>query len=89
MSQDCYAAHFNRKRRRQGHLFQRRYKAILVDANAYLKHLSRYIDLNPMRAQMVRGLDDYKWSSYRVFVGKTPPPTWLETDWLLSMFGKH
>jgi putative transposase len=48
-----YAAYFNRKRRRAGHLFQGRFKSILVDADEYLKHLSRYIHLNPLRANMV------------------------------------
>jgi len=46
-----YAAYFNRKRQRSGHLFQGRFKAIVVDADAYLKHLSRYIHLNPIRAK--------------------------------------
>jgi len=84
-----YAAYFNRKRQRKGHLFQGRYKAILVDADAYLKHLSRYIHLNPLRARMVEQLDDYPWSSYRAFVGKAPAPEWLHTEWLLSLFGKQ
>ena len=51
-----YAAYFNRKRRRRGHLFQGRFKSILVDADEYLKHLSRYIHLNPLRAKMVEQL---------------------------------
>ena len=83
-----YAAYFNRKRRRSGHLFQGRYKAILVDADEYLKHLSRYIHLNPIRARMVDHLKDYQWSSYPVFGGYTKSPEWLETHWLLSLFGK-
>ncbi len=84
-----YATYFNRKRHRRGHLFQGRYKAILVDADAYLKHLSRYIHLNPLRANMVKQHDAYPWSSYRAFIGKSPTPAWLETNWLLSLFGKQ
>ena len=83
-----YAAYFNRKRSRSGHLFQGRFKSILVDADEYLKPLSRYIHLNPMRAKIVNVLAEYKWSSYPAFIGKIKPPDWLETDWLLSIFGK-
>ena len=84
-----YAVYFNCKRNRVGHLFQGRYKAILVDADAYLKHLSRYIHLNPLRAKVVERLDAHPWSSYPAFIGKTKPPPWLETDWLLSLFGSR
>ncbi len=48
-----YATYFNRKRGRHGHLFQGRFKAILIDADEYLKHLSRYIHLNPVRAKIL------------------------------------
>ncbi|MDY6986865.1 MAG: transposase [Thermodesulfobacteriota bacterium] len=83
-----YAAYFNRNRNRIGHLFQGRFKSILIDADEYLKHLSRYIHLNPLRANMVEQLQSYPWSSYRVFAGKAKAPDWLEVDWLLSLFGK-
>jgi putative transposase len=83
-----YAAYFNCKRHRRGHLFQGRYKSILVDADAYLKHLSRYIHLNPLRANMVEQLLSHPWSSYPAFVGKATAPDWLERHWLLSLFGK-
>ena len=52
-----YTVRFNRKRGRVGHLFQRRYKAILVDKDAYLMELSRYVVLNPVRAKMVKSPD--------------------------------
>ena len=83
-----YAAYFNRKRRRSGHLFQGRFKAVLVDADEYLKHLSRYIHLNPVRAGMVEHCKDYPWSSYPAFGGYNKSPEWLETNGLLSLFGK-
>lgn len=83
-----YAVYFNRKRRRFGHLFQGRFKAVLVDADEYLKHLSRYIHLNPVRARMVEHCRDYPWSSYRALGGYVASPEWLETDWLLSLFGQ-
>ena len=83
-----YATYFNRKRNRSGHLFQGRFKAILVDAGGYLKHVSRYIHLNPVRANMVSTPAEYSWSSYRAFTGAKKPPAFLDTGWLLSNFGK-
>jgi putative transposase len=82
-----YAGYFNRKHHRNGHLFQGRFKSILVDADEYLKHLSRYIHLNPVRAKIVERPDEYQWSSYPALVGKTKQPEWMETEWLLSQFG--
>jgi len=84
-----YAAYFNRKRDRHGHLFQGRFKAILIDADEYLKHLSRYIHLNPVRAKMVSSPAEYLWSSYAAFIGQQKAPQFLETNWLLSSFGKN
>ena len=84
-----YATYFNRKRDRHGHLFQGRFKAILIDADEYLKPLSRYIHLNPVSAKIVSSPSDYQWSSYNAFIGKQKPPQFLETDWLLSTFGKN
>lgn len=84
-----YAAYFNRKRRRCGHLFQGRFKAVLIDADEYLKHLSRYIHLNPVRARMVDLCRDYPWSSYPVFGGYANATDWLDTRWLLSLFGEN
>jgi REP element-mobilizing transposase RayT len=82
-----YATYFNRKHNRNGHLFQGRFKAILIDAEAYLKHLSRYIHLNPVRAKIIETPEQYRWSSYSAFIGKKKPPKFLQTDWLLSNFG--
>jgi REP element-mobilizing transposase RayT len=63
-----YATYFNRKQDRSGHLFQGRFKAILIDADAYLKHLSRYIHLNPVRAGIINTPRQYHWSSYPSFI---------------------
>jgi putative transposase len=84
-----YATYFNRKHNRRGHLFQGRFKSVLIGADEYLKHLSRYIHLNPVRAKMVRTPSEHKWSSYSAFIGKVKKPEWLETEWLLSQFGKR
>jgi len=83
-----YATYFNRKRKRSGHLFQGRFKAILIEADAYLKHLSRYIHLNPVKAKMVSRPADYRWSSYAAVIGKQIAPRFLETGRLLSVFGQ-
>ena len=83
----AYTTYFNTKRMRSGHLFQGRYKAILVDVDEYVKELSRYIHLNPVRAKMVEKPEDYKWSSYRFFVGKEKVPPWLNTELIMGYFG--
>ena len=79
----------NRRHRRTGHLFQGRFKAILVDADAYLLELTRYVVLNPVRAGMVGDPGDWPWSSYGPTVGIADAPEWLETDGLLAQFGSR
>jgi putative transposase len=79
----------NRRHRRSGHLFQGRYKAILVDRDAYFLELSRYIVLNPVRAAMVKHPRLWAWSSYGATIGTTPAPAWLTTDDLLAEFGNR
>ena len=83
-----YTQRFNRKHHRIGHLFQGRFKAIVVEKAAYLKELCRYLVLNPVRAKMVGKPEQWKWSSYRVTAGLLRKEPWLETDWLLGQFGK-
>jgi putative transposase len=68
-----------------GHLFQGRYKAVLVDADAYLLELTRYIHLNPVRAGIVKEPEGYPWSGHRTYLGLETIP-WLTTDWVLSQF---
>jgi putative transposase len=82
-----YTQRFNRCHRRVGHVFQGRYHGVLVQKDAYLLELTRYVVLNPVRAAMVRQAVDWPWSSYRATVGKVPAPGWLEVDWLLAQFG--
>ena len=79
----------NRRHRRVGHLFQGRFKAILVDHDAYLLELSRYIVLNPVRAGMVKAPGDWPWSSYRASAGLAPVAPWLTVDGVLSQFAKR
>lgn len=81
-----YSQHFNRRHCLVGHLFQGRYKAILVQKENYLLALIRYIVLNPIRARMVSSLEAWRWSSHHYYIDEEPPPCWLETDWLLGQF---
>ena len=84
-----YTQSFNRLHDRTGHVFQGRYKAILVDKENYLLELSRYIVLNPVRAGMVLSVRDWPWSSYRATAGQENKPAFLTIDWLLASFGKR
>jgi REP element-mobilizing transposase RayT len=79
----------NRRHRRSGHLFQGRFKAVLVDADSYLLELTRYVVLNPVRAHRVNRAGDWPWSSYRATTGDAEAPAWLETDGLLAQFGSR
>jgi putative transposase len=83
-----YTQRFNQAHERVGHVFQGRYKAILVQKDAYLLELSRYVALNPVRARMVREAGDWPWSNYRATAGLAPTPRWLETDWILAALGE-
>jgi REP element-mobilizing transposase RayT len=79
----------NRRHRRSGHLFQGRYKAILVDRDSYFVELARYIVLNPVRAAMVKHPRQWAWSSYGATVGTSPAPAWLSIDNALAMFANR
>lgn len=82
-----YTQRSNRKHGRVGHVFQGRFKAILVDREPYLLEVARYVVLNPVRAHMVRQAQDWPWSSYGAMTGQVEAPRWLATDALLAAFG--
>ncbi len=82
----AYTTYYNVKRRRSGHLFQGRYRALLVEMESYCQELSRYIHLNPVRAALVEVPEDHFWSSYPAYIGFKRKPSWLETSLLLSYF---
>lgn len=84
-----YTQRFNRHHGRVGHLFQGRFKAIVVDRDSYLLELCRYVVLNPIRAAMVKHIEQYQWSSYPATMGLAVCPDWFSTDWLLGQFGKR
>lgn len=81
-----YTQRYNRRHGEVGHLFQGRFKSILVDRDSYLLEVARYIVLNPVRAKMVNDTVDWAWSSYAATAGIEPHPEWLCTDWLLGVF---
>lgn len=83
-----YTQKFNRTHRKVGHLFQGRFKAILVERDSYLLELARYVVLNPVRAKMVKVAERYVWSSYRPTLGLDPVPPGLSVGWLLAQFAK-
>lgn len=80
-----YARKMQRNRSTTGHFFERRYRAILIDAERYLLELVRYIHLNPVRAGIVKDPAEYSWSSHRAYLGETAVP-WLTTDFSLRFF---
>ena len=84
-----YTQKVNRRHGRSGHVFQGRYTAILVDADAHLLELARHVVLNPVRAGMVDGPKAWRWSSYLATTGKAKPPPWLAADALLAHFASE
>lgn len=83
-----YTRRFNDRHSRRGHLFEGRFKSILVQNDAYLMQLSFYIHRNPLRAGLVDRLADYRWSSYRIYAygNAQAAPEWLTTELILSQF---
>jgi putative transposase len=77
-----YTQNFNRRHGLVGHLFQGRFKAILVDRDAYLLALCRYVERNSVAAGLVRSTADWAWSSCRAHIGATHTPAWLDSDGL-------
>lgn len=83
----AYSQWFNRRHRRAGHLFQGRYKAILVEKDSHLLELCRYVVLSPVRAGLVEFTRDWRWSSYRATASGRGGSPWLTTQWILEQFG--
>jgi len=84
-----YTQTFNRTHKRVGHVFQGRYKAIIVEKEGYLLELARYVVLNPLRAGMVKDIADWHWSSYAAMLGIQAKPEWLQSDWILGQFSSQ
>ncbi len=83
-----YTQDFNRRHNRVGHVFQGRFKSILVERDSYLLELCRYVVLNPVRADMVEQPEQYPWSNYRATAGFGKRPFFLTVEWILAQFGQ-
>jgi REP element-mobilizing transposase RayT len=84
-----YTQAYNRRHHRVGHLFQGRFKAVLVEKEAHLLELCRYVVLNPVRAKAVPHPRQWAWSSYRATVGESERPAYVTVDWILGQFAKQ
>jgi REP element-mobilizing transposase RayT len=84
-----YTTYFNKKHDRHGHLFQGRFKSVLIEAVGYAKELSRYIHLNPVRSGIIDKPDRYPWSSLGYYRGIAKPESWLDTSLVLRLFGEQ
>ncbi|GBE05854.1 chromosomal replication initiation protein [bacterium BMS3Abin10] len=82
----AYTVYFNKKHQRVGHLFQGRYKGLLIEKERYLLSVSRYIHLNPVRALIVKRPEEYKWSSYLDYIGRSIKEKWLTSEWILGQY---
>ena len=82
-----YTQAFNKRHGRVGHLFQGRYKAILIQKDSYLLEVCRYVVMNPVRVGLVEDPGRWQWSSYGATAGRRKPPACLTTDWVLRQFG--
>ena len=87
--QTAYTQYFNRRHKKIGHLFQGRYKAIVVDKDSYLLELVRYIQLNPLRAKLEQKMGEYPWTSHGQYLGREKGPlAKVEVGEVLALFGK-
>ncbi|OPL10077.1 MAG: addiction module toxin RelE [Firmicutes bacterium ML8_F2] len=82
-----YTQRYNRRHLNVGHIFQGRFKSILVDKDNYLLELCRYIALNPVRAKLVELPEKWPWGSYQATSGLIKAPDYLAVDWILGLFG--
>jgi REP element-mobilizing transposase RayT len=83
----AYVGWFNRFHKRCGHLYQGRFKALLIDKEAYFAEVLRYVALNPVRATMCERPEQYRWSSYRATAGLEVAPEWLDLATVHQLFG--
>jgi REP element-mobilizing transposase RayT len=84
-----YTQRYNRRHDNSGHIFQGRFKAILVQKENYLRELCRYVVLNPVRVGLAEKPEAWEWSSYLGTTGMRKRPKYLTTDWILGMFSSR
>ena len=83
----AYTQRYNRRNKKTGHVFQGRYKAIVIQKENHLLEVCRYVVLNPVRARAVTSPEEWKWSSYKATAGLEKPHNCLATDYILEQFG--
>jgi putative transposase len=83
-----YTQRYNYRHKKSGHVYQGRFKGVLIERNSHLLEVIRYVVLNPLRAKLVNHPQQWRWSSYRATAGTAKAPDWLTTDWTLSQFGR-
>jgi putative transposase len=83
-----YSVYFNKKHNRTGHLFQGRFKSIIVEEESYLLELSRYIHTNADRAGFKGKINDRTWTSFCYYAGSCEKIPWLRSEWIIERFGK-
>jgi len=84
-----YTQRFNKNHKCEGQLFKGRFKSILVDGDSYLMQLVRYIHRNPLRAKLVKNMDDFEWSSHQGYISKSKDWDWLYKEFILLMLSKN
>lgn len=84
-----YTQRFNKNNKYEGQLFKGRFKSLLVDGDSYLIQLLGYIHRNPLRAKLVKNMDDYEWSSHQGYISKLKNWNWLYKNYMLSIFSDH
>jgi putative transposase len=84
----CYGQEFNHRYRLQGHVFFRRYHSVLIEREAHLLELWRYVAMNPVRAGLCTSAEEWPWSSYGAVLGALPSPAFLSAEWVLELFGR-
>lgn len=82
-----YTQAFNRSHQRDGPVFRGRFKSVIVESDAQLTHLTRYVHCNPVQAGLVDRAEAWAWSSAGAYLGVVPRPSWLRTGLILAMFG--
>jgi REP element-mobilizing transposase RayT len=82
-----FAQRSNRRHGRSGHLFEGRFRSIVVQRDSYFRRVSKYIVLNPVRARLVSDVAAWTWSTYRATAGLEDPPSWLDCEWIGHAFG--
>jgi putative transposase len=83
----CYSSYFNKRHGRVGHLFQGRFKALLIEKQGHYTEISRYIHLNPVRSRLVRKPEDWRWSSYAGYHNADRTMEWITYSAVLDEFG--